>query len=186
MQQLSDADLVRRAQSDDSEAIGLLFDRHHWRIFRYIRARIFDTQTAHDITGEVFLRMVANIHTFQPRGIPFTAWLYRIAHNYLADHINKESRMTIVPMVEESITAHTAVNPVAVLEQKLESEALLEALDNLKEIEREVLILRFLAGFSLRETADAVDKTVSAVKAVQFRGLKAMQLLFSSNSRQMP
>ncbi|UCC50784.1 MAG: RNA polymerase subunit sigma-24, partial [Anaerolineaceae bacterium] len=95
MQQLSDAELVRRAQKDESEAIGVLFDRHHMRIFRYIRARIFDTQTAHDITGEVFLRMVANIHTFQPRGVPFAAWLYQIARNYLADFIRKESRMKI-------------------------------------------------------------------------------------------
>lgn len=177
MQQLSDAELVRRAQKDESEAIGVLFDRHHMRIFRYIRARIFDTQTAHDITGEVFLRMVANIHTFQPRGVPFTAWLYQIARNYLADFIRKESRMKIVPMAEGSDASHTAVNPAAVIEQKLETEAILEALNHLDNIQRDVLILRFLVGLSLQETAGSLGKTVAAVKSIQFRGLKAMKVL---------
>ena len=177
MQQLSDAELVRRAQKDESEAIGVLFDRYHMRIYRYIRARIFNTQTAHDITGEVFLRMVANIHTFQPRGVPFTAWLYRIARNYLADFIQKESRMKIVPMVEGSNASNTGVNPVVVIEQKLETEALLEALNHLEKIQRDVLILRFLVGLSLQETADTLDKTVSAVKSIQFRSLKAMKVL---------
>jgi RNA polymerase sigma-70 factor (ECF subfamily) len=177
MQQLSDAELVRRAQKDESEAIGVLFDRHHMRIYRYIRARIFDTQTAHDITGEVFLRMVANIHTFQPRGVPFTAWLYRITRNYLADFIQKESRMKIVPLAEGFNASHADVNPVAVIEQKLETEALLEALNHLDNIQRDVLILRFLVGLSLQETADSLDKTVAAVKSIQFRSLKAMKVL---------
>ena len=177
MQQLSDAELVRRAQKDESEAVGVLFDRHHMRIYRYVRARIFDTQTAHDITGEVFLRMVENIHTFQPRGVPFTAWLYRITRNYLADFIQKESRMKIVPLAEGSNTRHTAVNPLALIEQKLETEALLEVLNHLDKIQRDVLILRFLVGLSLQETADTLDKTVSAVKSIQFRSLKAMKVL---------
>lgn len=177
MQQLSDAELVRRAQKGESEAIGVLFDRHHMRIYRYIRARIFDTQTAHDITGEVFLRMVANIHTFQPRGVPFSAWLYRVTRNYLADFVQKESRMKIVPMAEGSIASRTAVNPVVVIEQNLETEALHEALDHLDKTQRDVLILRFLVGLSLQETADILDKTVAAVKSIQFRGLKAMKVL---------
>ena len=177
MQQLNDVELVRRAQKGESEAIGVLFDRHHMRIYRYIRARIFDTQTAHDITGEVFLRMVANIHTFQPRGVPFTAWLYQITRNYLADFVQKESRMKIVSMAEGSNASHTAVNPAVVIEQKLETEALLEALNHLDKIQRDVLILRFLVGFSLQETADILDKTVAAVKSIQFRSLKAMKVL---------
>jgi RNA polymerase sigma-70 factor (ECF subfamily) len=177
MQQLTEAELIRRAQNGESEAIGVLFDRHHMRIYRYIRARIFDTQTAHDITGEVFLRMVANIHTFQSRGVPFAAWLYQITRNYLADFVKKENRMKIVPMAEGSFASHAAVNPTVVIEQKMETEALQEALNQLDKIQRDVLILRFLVGHSLQETADILDKTVSAVKSIQFRSLKAMKVL---------
>ena len=85
--------------------------------------------------------------------------------------------MKIVPMDEGSNASHTAVNPVAVIEQKLETEALLEALGRLDKIQRDVLILRFLVGLSLQETADSLDKTVAAVKSIQFRSLKAMKVL---------
>lgn len=85
--------------------------------------------------------------------------------------------MKIVPMAEGSIASRTAVNPVVVIEQNLETEALHEALDHLDKTQRDVLILRFLVGLSLQETADILDKTVAAVKSIQFRGLKAMKVL---------
>lgn len=177
MQQLKDADLVKRAQKGDSEAVGVLFDRHHLRIYRYVRARIFNTQTAHDVTGEVFLRVVSHIHTYRPMGVPFTAWLYQITRNYLADFVQKENRLETVPMAEAAYASHTAVNPVAVVEQKIESESLLEALTELDETHRDVLILRFLVGLSLKETAETMDKTVAAIKSIQYRGLKMMKVL---------
>lgn len=68
MQNLSDIELAQHAQQGDMEAIGALYDRHQLRIYRYVRARIYDTQLAHDLTGDIFLRMVTHIQTYQQIG----------------------------------------------------------------------------------------------------------------------
>ena len=176
MQQLTDSELALEAQRGEAEAIASLYDRHHMRIYRYVRARIFDTQTAHDVTGEIFLRMLANIHTYQPMNVPFTAWLYRIAHNHVVNHIQKEQQSQRLPAYHSSVNGtQSGVNPSLVVEKQMEAEGVLAVLEQLDETQREVLILRFILGMSLREVADSIDKTVAAVKSIQHRGLKAMK-----------
>ncbi|MBX3058462.1 MAG: sigma-70 family RNA polymerase sigma factor [Anaerolineae bacterium] len=180
MEQLSDLELVNRAQKGNREAVGALYDRHHLRIYRYVRSRIYDTQLAHDLTGEIFLRMVSHLDTYRPTGAPFTAWLYQIARNHLANHVQKTSGPQMVALTEMSKNGHTAVDPAAVVEQQMEMEGLLAALNQLEESQREVLALRFLAGLSLQEVADTLDKSVAAVKSIQHRSLKTMKLLMRS------
>jgi RNA polymerase sigma-70 factor (ECF subfamily) len=178
MHQLSDIDLVLKAQAGESSAIAILYDRHHLRIYKYVRARLYDTQTAHDVTGEIFLRMVANIQSYKPMDVPFTAWLYRIAHNYLVNHIQKEQQAQRFYQQKQMFSGnHAQANPQLVVEEKIESEAILAVLNALEETQRDVLILRFIVGLSLQEVADSLDKTVAAVKSVQHRGLKAMKAL---------
>lgn len=177
MEQLSDLELVNQAQKGNREAIGALYDRHHLRIYRYVRSRIYDTQLAHDLTGEVFLRVVSHLDTYRATGAPFTAWLYQIARNHLANHVQKHSTQQTVPLTEVSKNGHTAVDPAIVVEQQLEREGLLAALHQLDESQREVLALRFLAGLSLQEVADTLDKSVAAVKSIQHRSLKTMKSL---------
>lgn len=175
MQNLSDIELAQHAQQGDMEAIGALYDRHQLRIYRYVRARIYDTQLAHDLTGDIFLRMVTHIQTYQPTGAPFTAWLYRIAHNYLVNHVQKEHSLKIVPIHQADYLSHTAVNPVAIVEQQMQLETIMAALDQMETLPREVLTLRFLVGLSLQEVAEMLGKSVAAVKSIQHRGLKTMK-----------
>lgn len=177
MQLFSDVELVERAQQGEIEAVGELYERHQLRIYRYVRARIYDDQLAHDLTGDIFLRMVANLHTYRSTTAPFTAWLYRIAHNYLVNHVQKENSFEMVSFDQANVSRATAVNPATIIEQQLQMETVLVVLNQLEEDQREVLTLRFLAGLSLQEAADTLEKSVAAVKSIQHRGLKTMKAL---------
>jgi RNA polymerase sigma-70 factor (ECF subfamily) len=177
MHDLSDAELVERAQNGAPEAVGLLYDRHHTRIFRYLRARIYDTHLAQDLTGEVFLQMVAHLPDYRSTGVPFSAWLYRIAHNHLVNHIGrKENQYQHVPLVWVGSLGHKDDNPAQVVERQLALEEVQQALERIDETQREVIILRFWLGYSLKEVAALLDKTVAAVKSQQYRGLLALEV----------
>ena len=168
--------LVRRAQQGDVNAVGELYDRYQTLIFRYVRARIYDHQTAQDLTGEIFLRMVEYLPSYRPMGVPFLAWLYRVAHNHLVNHIRKETAQTLEPLASAEILHHTEGNPTTMLEQKLDLQRLLRALERIDEQQRDVLILRFLLDMSLKDVAESLDKTVGAVKSLQHRGVLALQV----------
>lgn len=177
MHELSDAELVERAQiNGDLDAVGTLYDRHYNKIFRYARARIYDTQKAQDLTGEVFLKMVAHLPDYEVTAVPFSAWLYRIARNHLINEIGrKENQYQDVSLYYASEIAGTQDNPAHQIEQKLMLEEVQRVLPLIDETQSEVVLLRFLLGFSLKEVADMLDKSVGAVKSIQHRGLVALE-----------
>lgn len=176
MQTLDDMELVKQAQSGSLTAVGELYDRHRLRIFRYIRFKTANTQIAQDLTGEVFLRMVDHLPSFQPRDVPFSAWLYRIAHNLTIKQGQQESKWAVVPLVHADHVSRNGDNPAHVVERQLEMEWVWQGLEKIDESQREVLILRFVAGLSLKETAAALERTVAAVKTLQHRGVLALQV----------
>jgi len=175
MKDIDDMELVRQAQSGSVTAVGELYDRHRSRIFRYIRFKTGNNQVAQDLASEVFLRMVDHLPNFQPRGVPFSAWLYRIAQNLIIKQGQRASKHPNVPLVFAENVSQNGNNPVAVVEQQLEMEWVWQGLENLDENQREVIILRFIAGLSLKETAEALEKTVAAIKTLQHRGILALQ-----------
>lgn len=175
MTDLNDTTLVDQAHNGNIKAIGDLYDRYQPRIYKYIRARVYDHHKAQDLTGEVFLLMVKNLPTYQDVGVPFSAWLYRIAHNLLVNHIKKENRTELLPISYANNNNHHVGNPTDVLERQMTIESLVMALDKLEDIQREVIILRFIANLPIKEVAQIVDKTVAAVKALQHRGLLALK-----------
>lgn len=182
MTQLSDTDLVKHAQQGNVHAVGDLFDRYQPRIYKYVRMRVYDHHKAQDLTGEIFLLMIKNLPGYRDIGIPFSAWLYRIAHNLVINHYQKEQVTRQVSLVHaENSHPHTATLAVMV-EQQLEIEGLLQALEKLEDIQREVIILRFLADLSLKEVAQTLDKTVATIKAIQHRGLLALKMAFEYES----
>jgi RNA polymerase sigma-70 factor (ECF subfamily) len=175
MKELDDMELVKQAQSGNITAVGELYDRHRPRIFRYLRFKTANTQVAQDLTGEVFLRMVDHLPGFQPRGVPFSAWLYKIAHNLLLKQGQQESRQPLVHLVHADTVNQNGNNPALVVERQLEMEWVWRGLDKIDASQREVLILRFVAGLSLKETAETLAKTLAAVKTLQHRGILALQ-----------
>ncbi len=178
----SDSDLIRRAQDGEISAVGVLYDRHHELIFRYVWLRVHNEQLAEDLTGEIFEKMVINLPDYQLRGVPFRAWLYRIAHNLVVDHYRKESHHTLVPLYQAEGVRMKNNNPASVVEHQLTLEEVRQALNKLTPSQREAVILRFLVGLSLHEVALALGKTVGAVKSLQHRGLVALRKALSQET----
>jgi RNA polymerase sigma-70 factor (ECF subfamily) len=176
MPNLSSLELIALAQRGDEEAIGALYDAHCQAVFRYFKARLGDQQTAEDLTGEVFRRMLTGLPQYRDVALPFRAWLFRIAHNLLVDHFRQESTHTLVPFEAAENVSEEEMDPSSVVEHRLSMEHAYRALSELEISQRDVLALRFLSGLSLKETALALSKTEDAVKALQRRGLIALRL----------
>ena len=169
-----DAELISRAQRGEVNAIGHLYDRHRESIFRYLWIRLDDRQLAEDLTGDVFMRMLDGLPRYRLQGVPFRAWLYRIAHNLLVDYVRKMNHQATVPIdvIEEQGADDDLDRTV---EQRRLNERLRLALMSLEPTQCEVVTLRFLAGLSLQETALTLGKTEAAIKALQHRGLSSLR-----------
>ena len=165
------ADLVRRAQAGDKEAVGELYRQQLPAIYRYVYFRVQDQAAAEDLTAEIFMRMLEALPKYEDRGLPFAAWLYRIAHDRVVDYHRRTAlRQTLSleePIVSDADTEATAM-------RSNEAEALYAALDLLTDEQRLVLQLRFFEGLDVDETARIVGKTPGAVKALQFRAIRQL------------
>lgn len=176
MMEVSDSDLVSQVKHGNEEAMATLYQRHRPAVFRYVRSLVYDQQLAQDLTGEIFIRVVKHLPDYQITGAPFTAWLYSIARNYTISYRRKESRKQLVPIAEANGISRTEDNPAVLVERQLELEGILEGLDQIDQHQREVVVLRFLVGLSLKDVAHILDKTVGAVKTLQHRGIVALRL----------
>jgi RNA polymerase sigma-70 factor (ECF subfamily) len=169
-------DIVRRAQAGDQSAFAELFERHYDQIFRYISFKCGNRLEAEDLTGEVFLKMLESIHKFKFQGFPFTSWLYRIAHNLVVDNFRRKGRKPTVPLdkvLNFSGGADSDMENQVQLSWSMRE--VVEAMDNLTGLQREVITLRFVAGLSIAETANAVGRKENAVKALQHAGIRKLR-----------
>lgn len=173
---VSEEEIINRAQRGDVQAVGTLYDLHHERIYRYVWSRVGQQRLAEDLTGEVFARMVANLPDYRPVGQPFQAWLYRIAHNLIADHYRQDGGNEMMSLDGMVGIKEMTESPDAVVERVLTAERIQKALDRLDPTQREVVVLRFLVGLPLQEVAAAIGKTVAATKSLQHRGLTYLRL----------
>src|SRR5512136_3149614 len=138
MQDSGDAELITLAQRGEVNAIGRLYDRHRERIFRYLWIRLDDRQLAEDMTGDVFMRMLAALPRYRMQGLPFRAWLYRIAHNLLVDYFRKMNHQATAPL--DAVEGQgTEDDPARTIEQLLLSERLQAALMRLEPTQGEVV-----------------------------------------------
>jgi RNA polymerase sigma-70 factor (ECF subfamily) len=186
LQRVSDAELVRRAQSrqdgtrSGAQAVGEIYDRYHERIFRYLWARLSEKSLAEDLTAEVFMRMITHLDHFRsPRELPpetaFQSWMYRIAHNLLVDHYRKESRRQDSNLEQVEHLGEKQDSLAAAVEQSLLFDQVLEMLHKLSQEYQDVLILRFMVGMPVQEVAHVLGKSPAAVKIAQHRGLQKLQ-----------
>jgi RNA polymerase sigma-70 factor (ECF subfamily) len=121
--------------------------------------------------------MLEALPRYRPGAAPFQAWLYRIARNLAVDHLRRAMSRETTPLDME--LRDNGLSPAALVAQRLESEALAQALRHLPESQGDVLVLRFIAGMPIAEVALALDKSESAVKALQARGLERLQRLLT-------
>jgi RNA polymerase sigma-70 factor (ECF subfamily) len=174
----ADLDLVRRAQSSDEEAMSFLCGSYYPRVYNFCLSHTRDVPTAEDLASDVMLKMVESIGRYRPSGVPFSAWVFRIARNKLIDQHRHGKRRRRVPLSESLVTPKAG--PEVLVERANEDRALYRALNELRPSERDVIILRFIAGLDTRSVASLVGRTQSAVKSLQHRGLKALRRQLSS------
>jgi RNA polymerase sigma-70 factor (ECF subfamily) len=172
----SEESLVRRAQKRDQEAFAQLYEEHFDKIYRYLALRIGNETEAEDMTQQVFLNALQSISSFRWKGIPFSAWLFRIAHNQAVDYLRKKKR-TAVPL-DESL-ASNGDSPQRIAEYKLDIEQLLLATNQLTEAQREVVSLRFASGLSIAQVAKVMGRSQGAVKALQHSAIVALRRALS-------
>ena len=173
-------DIVRRAQAGDQTAFAELYERYYDQIFRYVSFKCGSRLEAEDLTGEVFLRMLESIDKFKFQGFPFTSWLYRIAHNLVVDNFRRKGRKPTVPLDK---VLHFSSEKDGEMETQAQINwsmgEVVEAMSSLTDLQREVITLRFVAGLSIAETADAVGRKENAVKALQHAGIRKLRNLMT-------
>ncbi|MEO7350731.1 MAG: sigma-70 family RNA polymerase sigma factor [Marmoricola sp.] len=164
--------LVELARKGDSEAFGLLYDHYHASVYRFLYYRLGSVPLAEDLTAETFFRALRSMSTFRWQGKDFGAWLMTIARNLTTDHF-KAGRTRLERTTEDMSTLDsTTEGPESAVLASLTNEALLEALSELPTEQRECLVMRFLQGLSIAETAEILGRSSGAVKQLQLRGVR--------------
>jgi RNA polymerase sigma-70 factor (ECF subfamily) len=171
--------LIRRAQQRDQVALTQLYEENFDRIYRYCAIKIGDRTEAEDMTQQVFLNAIKSLHTYKFKGMPFSSWLYRIAHNQVVDYLRKKSRRATVP-IDETVAADD--DPIGQTELKLEIEELATATQKLTPAQREVISLRFAAELSVAEVARAMGKSEGAIKALQHSAIVALRRVLAAGA----
>ena len=151
-----------------------LFEEYYDRIARYANARIGDQREAEDIASEVFVKALKSLDTFEERGLPMGAWLFKIAHNLVVDYHRRRSQRQTVDLEKVEIQADN--NPAMEAEMTLEMERVRQAMTNLTEEQREILRLRFYGGLSSAEVGAMMGKSDGAVREAQSAALKKLRM----------
>lgn len=167
--------LVELAQRGDSEAFGLLYERYVDVVFRYVYVRVGGRQLAEDITSETFLRALRRMDTFSWQGRDIAAWFITIARNLITDNA-KSARFRMEVSTADMLDADPRVEaaPDHEVLERLRNERLLDAVKGLKPEQAECVVLRFLQGLTLAETAKVLGKSEGAVKQLQLRAVRAL------------
>lgn len=167
--------LVLRAKQRDAEAFGELYELYFDKIYRYAAFKVRDATEAEDIAEQVFLKAWEAIGSYDLRGLPFAAWLFRIARNAAIDQLRQKSRRQTVLLPEGFESA--LPDPMAIIESNLTREQLLQAMQCLTEGQRQAIALRFGGGLSLIEAAAVMGRSEGAIKALQHSGVVALRRL---------
>ncbi|HKJ27048.1 MAG TPA: sigma-70 family RNA polymerase sigma factor [Anaerolineales bacterium] len=171
----SDEDALARAAEGDSEAFGVLYDRYVGRIYNYIYYRTGNTHDAEDLTSRVFTRAMKHIPNYEDRGVPFSAWLYRIAHNLVANFHRDNSRKQIVGLDEHYSIPAGVEQPESVVVRSEEEEFLLSLVEKLPDDRQQLLILKFVDHLSNSEIGEIMGRTEGAIKSLYHRTLLALR-----------
>jgi RNA polymerase sigma-70 factor, ECF subfamily len=173
--------LVERAQGGEAEAFGLIYDRYVDTVFRFVYFRVGNRQLAEDLTADTFLRALKRIGSFTWQGRDLGAWLVTIARNLVADHF-KSGRYRLEVTTGDVLDADREDrgpegSPEAAVVDHITNVALLTAVKQLNPEQQECIVLRFLQGFSVAETAQTMGKNEGAIKALQYRAVRALARL---------
>ncbi len=174
IREVDEMELVRRA-GDEPEAFAELYNRHVTRIYNYIYYRTGDYQDAEDLTARVFQRALKHVGGFKDQGVPFSAWLYRIAHNLVANWHRDRSRRPVVPLEDYVIDSGSSTHPEVLAMEHEENQLLLTAVRRLPEDRQQLLILKFVERLSNAQIGEIMGRTEGAIKSLYHRTLNALR-----------
>lgn len=176
--------LVELARKGDTEAFGLLYDHYHGSVYRFLFYRTRSVALAEDLTSETFFRALRSMTGFRWQGKDFGAWLMTIARNLATDHF--KAGRTRLELTTEDMGQHddtTDDGPESIVLSELTNEILLKALGKLPDEQRDCIIMRFLQGLSIAETAGILGRSDGAVKQLQLRGIRNLAKLMPEGLR---
>lgn len=175
--------LVLRAREGDAEAFGSLYDHYVELVYRYVYYRVGVHSLTEDLTSETFLRALRRIRDFRWQGKDFGAWLMTIARNLATDHF--KAGRTRLELATEDMGQHddATEGPEMTVLAGLTNEVLLQALAKLPDEQRDCVVMRFLQGMSIAETAAVLGRSDGAVKQLQLRGVRNLAKLMPEGLR---
>jgi RNA polymerase sigma-70 factor (ECF subfamily) len=165
--------LIRRAQALDPGALAELYDRHFDGIYRYLFTRVRHQADAEDLTEQVFLKMVDSIQRYRPRGVAFSSWLYRIAHNLLVDRYRRAGR----DAVELSSQVHDDrphADPAVMAQNSDDRRRLIAAIQRLTPEQQQIITMRFIDNLDVEEIARLTHRRAGAIHSMQHRALASL------------
>lgn len=175
LKRLEDAELVDLARTGDKDAFGELYERYVEKIYNYVYYRTGNHHDAEDLTARVFSRAMSHIETYTDRGVPFQAWLYRIAHNLVANWHRDRGRRKIIPLDEFIASSLRSDAPDHQAEDRQERERLLDAIRRLPEERQQLLLLKFVEELSNAEIGVIMGRTEGAIKSLYHRTLLTLR-----------
>ena len=170
-------DVIAQAQKGNASVIAELYEHYRVSVFRYFYYRVGDIQAAEDLTQEVFVRLLRALGSYQVSNVSFDAWVFQIARNLAIDYYRKSQGRSEVAL--ESVQAVLADTDQAG-EHRLNSTLLRQALEQINEAQRDVIVLRFVNGLPINQVAQALHKSEDAVKGLQRRALSALREILTS------
>ena len=177
--------VIEAAKAGDAEAFGELYDRNVETVYRYVYYRVGSVALAEDLVSETFLRALRRMDSFTYQGRDVAAWFITIARNLIADHF-KSSRYRLELSTDDMVSATDdrvlGEDPAAQVLQSMSNHALVSAVHQLGSEQQECIALRFLQGMSVSETALAMGKNEGAIKALQYRAVRALARLLPPDS----
>jgi RNA polymerase sigma-70 factor, ECF subfamily len=178
--QFDDEQIIKQVKSGDTDSFGILYDQYSEVIFRYVYSHLENRLDAEDLTEEIFLRAWRALPKYDERGLPFSAFLFRIARNSLIDFYRQRKIVQSIDDIE--VQSHEA-GPEEVVELQFANNDLRKNIAELREDYRNVIIFRFLSGLSPEETAQVMQRSVGAIRVLQHRALSALKELMERGSR---
>lgn len=174
MSGMDDSELIKRAKTD-KDAFGQLYERYADKIYNYVYYRTGNVADAEDLTARVFMRAMKHIVNYDDRGVPFSAWLYRIAHNLVANWHRDRSRRKIMSLDDVSQWNFHEEGPESLAQFLEDREALLATIRRLPAERQELLILKFVERLSNKEIGDIMDRSEGAIKSLYHRTLLSLR-----------
>ena len=175
-EQISNSTIAQAKAGNDS-ALTAIYQSYQPKVQRFLYYRIGDRHIAEDLTTEVFLRVIENLPQYRIQDTPLKAWIFQIARNLAVDHFRRQN---VRNNVELDLTIPTnGDGPDSLAARSLVCDELRNAVEQLTESQADVIVLRFISGMSIAETAQTLQKSESAVKSLQSRGLEALHRVLS-------